>query len=246
LAGNGDGKNSTAANNGTPAQPTPPTLPPKPPVDVDAPQAPAFTVPALTLPGSGDTAPNPGAANTQAQLTPQQELVQLDQTLQQLGVDPQSISLFNRMALLLFAQDPTALKNLVDALQTADKQLGQLAGLANPNVANAQIQPLVPTAQNVAQQLPPAQTPGQNAAVSGNSFDVVAAQLNFTEVQGTITTEAPANNANDSGAAQAVQTTTQFQELQLSFTALEIQGTQAASNNTTGANAQGQALNVKA
>lgn len=250
-AGAGGGQNNTAANNATPAQAPPATLPPNPPINLNAPQAPSATAPALDPPGTVNLVVNAGSAVSQAQLTPDQELVQLDQTLKQLGIDPQSISLFNRMALLVYAQDPTALQNLVHALQTVDQQLGQLTGLANTNGAQAQVQPAAQTAQNVAQQLPqaPVQAQAQPQAqptTGGNNFEVIAAQLNLTEVQGSVTTQAPASNTNSSGAAQAPQTTAQFQELQLNFTALEIQGYQAPSNNTanTNTNAQGQTLNV--
>ena len=55
--------------------------------------------------------------------TPLAELAQLDHTLQQIGIDPQSISLFNRMAMLLYANDPAALKMLVQTLQSDAQQL---------------------------------------------------------------------------------------------------------------------------
>ena len=55
--------------------------------------------------------------------TPLAELAQLDHTLQQIGIDPQSISLFNRMAMLLYANDPAALKMLVQTLQSGAQQL---------------------------------------------------------------------------------------------------------------------------
>jgi len=254
-AGAGTGQNNTAANNGAPVQPPPPTLPPNPPINLNAAQAPAVTAQAINPPATDDTAAITGAATSQTQLTPDQQLVQLDQTLQQLGIDPQSISLFNRMALLVYAQDPTALQNLVQALQATDQQLGQLTGLANPNGTQAQLQPPAQAAQNVAQQLAQTQTPAQVQAqpqsqdtADGNNFEIVAAQLNFTEVQGTLATAAPANDSNGSGATQAVQTTAQFQELQLSFAALEIQGGQNAPNDApdTNTNAQGQTLNVTA
>src|SRR5579871_437008 len=56
------------------------------------------------------TAAATAAASATGDATPQQQLNQLDQTLQQLGVNPQSISLFNRLAMLLYANDPAALQ----------------------------------------------------------------------------------------------------------------------------------------
>lgn len=245
TGGNTNGNNTAAGNNQTQAPAAPPTLPPNPPVTVGAPASAAVNVPALNPPGTDDataanTTTNAAAA---AQATPDQELAQLDQTLQQLGIEPQSISLFNRMAMLLYAQDPAAVKNLVDALQTADQQLGQLAGLANSTAAANQ--PAAQTAQDLAQLLPTAQaqTQAQNTAAA-NNFEIVAAQLNFTEIQGTLTTEGAGNNGSGGAAAQPAQTTAQFEELQLSFAALEVQGTEATQNTTQNTNAQGPALNV--
>jgi hypothetical protein len=155
------------------------------------------------------------AAATQAGVasTPQQELAQLDQTLQQLGVDPQSISLFNRIGLLLYANDPTALEDLVKALQAADQQLGQLNGAANgttpaqnaaqallPSTNQQQTQAAQGTANFTPEPLthlkgatppqapvtPPAQLEGQNQNPAGNApATVFAAQLSFTDVQAT-------------------------------------------------------------
>ncbi|MGH9574767.1 MAG: hypothetical protein ACRD40_14715 [Candidatus Acidiferrales bacterium] len=64
--------------------------------------------------------------------TPLAELAQLNHTLQQIGIDPQSISLFNRMAMLLYANDPAALKMLVQTLQSGVQQLA-----TDPNAAMA-------------------------------------------------------------------------------------------------------------
>jgi len=162
--------------------------------------------PATAAASAAATASGPAA-------TPQQELAQLDQTLQQLGVDPQSISLFNRIGLLLYANDPTALADLVKALQAVDQQLGQLNGATNTttqpqtaaqallqNANQPQTQPL----QGIAQFRPeplthikgttpaqpqgaaptPAQLEGQNQNPAGNAAGTVfAAQLSFTDVQ---------------------------------------------------------------
>ncbi len=67
---------------------------------------------------TGSTSGGNGAADT-----PMAELAQLDDTLQQMGIDPQSISLFNRMAMLLYANDPAALRVLVQTMQSGAEQL---------------------------------------------------------------------------------------------------------------------------
>jgi hypothetical protein len=153
------------------------------------------------------------ATQSGASATPQQELTQLDQTLQRLGVDPQSISLFNRMGLLLYANDPAALQDLLKALQAVDQQLGQLNGGANGTTpAQKAAQALLPTinqqqtqaAQGTAFFTPepltrlkgatppqapattPAQLEAQNQNPAGNApATVFAAQLSFTDVQAT-------------------------------------------------------------
>ena len=45
--------------------------------------------------------------------------------LQQLGINPQSISLFNRLALLLYANDPAALQQFVQQLQQGAQEVGE-------------------------------------------------------------------------------------------------------------------------
>ena len=70
---------------------------------------------------AGGAASATGYSNAAAS-TPQQQLQELDQTLQEIGINPQSIALFNRMAMLLYANDPAALKVLVQALQSVSPQ----------------------------------------------------------------------------------------------------------------------------
>jgi hypothetical protein len=57
--------------------------------------------------------------NAASSMTPQQKLAQLDQMLQEIGIDPQKISLFNRIAMLQWANNPVALKNFAQSLRTA-------------------------------------------------------------------------------------------------------------------------------
>lgn len=79
----------------------------------------------------------PVASQSGGPQTPLAELDELDRSLQQLGIDPQSISLFNRMAMLLYANDPAALKLLVQTLQSGAQQLAAQnpgASAANPSL----------------------------------------------------------------------------------------------------------------
>jgi hypothetical protein len=96
--------------------------------------------------GPGDSSSNGSSA------TPQQQLATLDQTLQRLGINPQSISLFNRMELLLYASDPAALRVLVQGLQGGAQQQGSAASsAANQTQAAEQLQSTVQTSGASAQ-----------------------------------------------------------------------------------------------
>lgn len=252
----------------------------------------ASNTPASSI--SGDPPPAvaaPGApSQTAAATNPQQELAQLDQTLQQLGIDPQSISLFNRMGLLLYANDPAALQNLVQALQQVDQQLNQLNGgtdtttnstsqphnaaqalLANANQPQAQAQqataqlipePLIPIKGFTPAQPPPTPLPqlegqGQNTQTGNAGAGVFEAQLSFSDVQATFqeqstqaqgaaSNQSSANNIAAASSAQANNLLVNFQELQLTFQAIEIQSPQqqpAGANNPT---TQNQGINVDA
>ncbi len=141
---------------------------------------------------SADPAANSGSS------TPQEQLVTLDQTLQELGINPQSISLFNRMALLLYANDPAALRVLVQGLQGTAQQSGQ-SGASNSatnqdNVATGQpeasVQTSIPSAgngTNDSAQPVPSQAQGtlqQNAPASDSAPKANAAANEFQDVRG--------------------------------------------------------------
>jgi hypothetical protein len=285
----------TDVQTGQAAAPAPPTTAPgAPPAPQVTAQAAASTgAPAVAAPADPGTAsaigtPNQGgtAAN------PQQELAQLDQTLQQLGIDPQSISLFNRIGLLLYANDPTALENLVQALKTVDQQISQLGGatnsptsttqpqsaaqalLANINQAQSQAQQgtaqITPEPFTPLQGSTPAQAPStplaqlegqsQNAAGGNVGAAVFEAQLSFSEVQGTIqgqstssqqggtTNQSSANNSTSASSAQTNNLLVNFQELQLTFQAIEIQAPQpqTPSGGNSKIKPENQGLNVNA
>lgn len=103
-------------------------------------------------------------ANSQ---TPFAELTQLDQTLQQIGINPQSISLFNRMAMLLYANDPAALKVLMQTLQTGAQVSSGGASTATAGGAGA-LQVSAATVQS----LLPAEPEGGSAPSSNSQAQV--------------------------------------------------------------------------
>jgi hypothetical protein len=161
---------NTARRNRKVLQPILPLLPPQ---TQNAATAAADTA-ANTATNTADTANAPAvsdAAGPNANASaPQQQLQMLDQTLQQLGINPQSIPLFNRMAMLLYANNPAALRLLVQTLQGAATQQGAAQTTNTAENAN----------QGAVQALLPAGAPanqGQGSsgpAPTGTSLNVTA------------------------------------------------------------------------
>lgn len=193
--------------------------------------------------------------------TPQQQLQQLDQSLLQLGINPQSIPLFNRMAMLLYANDPAALQLLVQALQTTTTQQGgtqtgaNAAENTNATATQALLQGVAQSTQGqAAQQAALAATATQNNAQSqaAPQVEILAAQINFADVQATLTlpnqtAQAAANQTAPTAAnapALSNPLSVQIEELQIAIQAVEIQPGQAA--NESAQAASGNALNVTA
>jgi hypothetical protein len=190
--------------------------------------------------------------------TPQQELQQLDHTLQQLGISPQSIPLFNRMAMLLYANDPAALRLLVQTLQTAAAQQGAAQPPANAANANQPLaQALLPSTAPANQGQTAAQAPAgaQPQDQPAPQVEVLAAQISFTDVQATLPAPAAqgapnqpaANAAPNAPAPQSHPFTVQIEELQIAFQAVDIQSVQQQpSGSASSSNSTGNALNVTA
>jgi hypothetical protein len=116
------------ANPAAQAQEVPPiTLPPLAPVNLNN----LDQLPATNTAAAGTVNPNASQATTgltnqpATPQTPAEELTQLDQTLQEIGVNPQSIALYSRMSMLLYANDPAALRVLVQTLQSSQQEPAQ-------------------------------------------------------------------------------------------------------------------------
>jgi hypothetical protein len=96
----------------------------------------------------------------------QQTLQQLDRALQQLGIDPQSLSLISRGGMLNWINDPAALRQIVQNVRSAANPLQQTAavGAAKPeqNTLSSSSQPADSTNTNALNQS--AATAQQNAA----------------------------------------------------------------------------------
>jgi hypothetical protein len=106
---------------------------PAPPAPRAFPPAPAQTTnsPAQLTPASNATT-TPTAAPT---LSQQEQLAQLDRVLERLGINPQSLSLDNRLALIKSANDPPALLTLVRSLGVLNQAAttGQQTSALNAN-----------------------------------------------------------------------------------------------------------------
>jgi hypothetical protein len=137
-----------------------------------------------------------GTLNSSAQTAQQQQLAQLDQLLSALGVDPQSIPLFNQLSLLRYLNDPFRLRQLVQQLQTVSPVE------ANPPEANSGA---AQAANEAAKQ--PAASKGQNAQnAPGAEANGFAAQFQELQVSLAATAVEEAPEAGNGGSGQSGQT----------------------------------------
>jgi hypothetical protein len=205
-----------------------------PPPAQPAAQAIAQPVAVAAFPPPVDTS-NLNNGATLGTIEQQQALQQLSQTLLELGINPQNISLENRLSLLPAANDPPALLNLVHALSVIDPQLSaeNSNNFSNPaqpaaSFAQAPVQlQLQAQPQTQAQALVPLQT---SISTAGSGFEATsqaaAGALNPAASQDWLQPTA------NSGAALTGNQAVQFQALQLAF--------QTAAENSPGAPAGGE------
>lgn len=206
--------------------------------------------------------------------TPAQQLAQLDQTLQQLGVNPESLSLADRMGMLLYANDPAALRVMVQEIQGGGQDAAQA-----PEDTAAQTQPPAQTLLQTSGQAPPAnpaqaqvqtqspaaaQVEDQNTNSAGGAPSQLAvAQYAQNQFQAALqenggaapvaqenqptNTSAAVDHAGTNQDTQTNALTTQFERPQFTFTEIEAQNSQAAGQNgQADTNAEGQLLDVTA
>jgi hypothetical protein len=170
----------------------------------------------------------------------QQTLQQLDRVLQQLGIDPQTLSLISREGMLNWVNDPAALRQIVQNVQAAVNRSQQNAAVGSANPAQSTAQLAIASASANQNQIQSQQTQNQPQAalqeansVSGSS---AAASSNNTD-------------ALDRSAATAQQNATavaQFQKLQDSVVPGGTTETQPAATSSGTTTPQGQFLNVSA
>jgi hypothetical protein len=194
--------------------------------------------------------------------TPIAELSQLDETLQQIGINPQSISLFNRMAMLLYANDPAALKALVQSLQTGAQQLAtassaetgtaQIAVAAqNQGAPAAQVSVAASTQDAQVQQVAAGQASLQQASASGaNASGGSTSGGSASGASSATTAITTSGNSGASAASSGAQGSSfsahpfsaQLEELQFAFAAIESQQLSGDAQSQQA----GQLLNVSA
>src|SRR5580704_4056394 len=187
---------------------TPPTIQSNAPtVAVAVPaQAPVATQsPVAKAPASANATATAVTASSAAPA--QQTLQQLDRVLQQLGIDPQTLSLISREGMLNWVNDPAALRQIVQKVQAAANRSQQNAAVGSAKPAQTTAQLAIASAnQNNQIQSPQTQNQPQASAqeTSQVSASSAAASNNNT-------------NALDQSAATAQQNATavaQFQKLQ--------------------------------
>ncbi len=209
------------------------------PQQVQAPPVPAQAqtpgTPEQTAATAANTAGNSAASTSST--TPQQQLANLDQTLQELGINPQSISLFNRMTLLLYASDPAALRVLVQGLQGAAQQQGQSGGA---NSAASTGEPA--SAQGGTQASNPSAANG-----TGNSSAQPPQQSTQSQAQTVPQQSGSAADGSSQGSSttQSTGAANQYQGLQFTFANIAIQDLQSdQATGSTNPAAQGQGINI--
>jgi hypothetical protein len=217
---------------------TPPTIQSNAPtVAVAAPaQAPAAQSPVAKAPASANATATAVTASSAAPA--QQTLQQLDRVLQQLGIDPQTLSLISREGMLNWVNDPAALRQIVQNVQAAANSSQQNAAVGSANPAQTAAQLAIASANQNQIQSPQTQNQSQAAARESNpvSASSTAASNNNT-------------NALDQSAATAQQNATavaQFQKLQDSLAPSGTTETQPAATSSGTTTPQGQLLNVSA
>lgn len=193
--------------------------------------------------------------------TPQQQLANLDQTLQRLGINPQSISLASRMGMLLYANDPAALRVMIKQIQSGQQTI--MTGLAENQATQGASQ--TNALQNVGQ-APPAsanqaqsknqtatadQVQAQNANLAaGTPFEFAVAQFTLNQPQGTIQQNSSSGNDTTTKTAASAQTSTttmQAEELPLTLSQFANGSSQPTGQHSgASSNEQGQTLNVTA
>jgi hypothetical protein len=187
---------------------------------------------------TANAAANATAVGASSAAPAQQTLQQLDRVLQQLGIDPQTLSLISREGMLNWVNDPAALRQIVQNVQAAASSSQQNAAVGSANPAQSTAQKAIASANQNQIQSPQTQNLSQAPAEETNP------------ASGSSSAASCANtNALNQSAATAQQNATavmQFQRLQDSLAPSGPAETQPATTPSGTTTSQGQLLNVSA
>jgi hypothetical protein len=175
-------------------------------------------------------------ANASSAAPAQQTLQQLDRVLQQLGIDPETLSLISREGMLDWVNDPAALRQIVQNVQAATNSSRQNAAVGSPNSARSTAQLAIASANQNQIQSPQTQNqmPAEETRQVSGSSSVARSAI---------------TNALDQNAATAQQNATtvmRFQKLQDSLAPSGLAETQPVTVPSGTTTSQGQFLNVSA
>ncbi|MGC2280747.1 MAG: hypothetical protein WA603_12075 [Candidatus Acidiferrales bacterium] len=236
--------------------------PPAPILTQGSVNATAVSVAANGAPSATGTNPANAAANSAnsaaatSAAAPEETLQQLDQELQRLGINPQEISLMNRMSLLLWVNDPEALRQFVQGMQplafsseikpaanTLDAQTNaaqagaSAGGNANQGAGSTAIQPAA--VQNQAQNQSAATTQAPAQAPPEDTTQ------NSSSVQSSSVGDGGTGGSANAPQLQNIAATQQFQQLHASLAAAR-QDAQGGFYGAAMSQTQGQLLNISA
>src|SRR5271156_375187 len=226
---------------GVSAAATPPTIQISAPAVAAAP--PAQTTagtqsPVATALAHADATATVTTASASSTAPAQQTLQQLDRVLQQLGIDPQTLSLMSREGMLNWVNDPAARRQIVQNVQAAANSSQQNAAVGSANPAQSTAQLAIASANQ--NQIPSPQTLNQPQASVQETSQVSAIS-------------AAASSANTDALGQSAATAqlnatavAQFQKLQDSLAPSGTTETQPAATSSRTLTPQGQFLNVSA
>jgi hypothetical protein len=175
--------------------------------------------PANAATTAANSAPDGGASAS----TPQETIQQLDQELQRLGINPQDISLMNRMSLLLWVNDPVALRDFVQGMQpsavNAETKSAANASDAQTSVAQAGVVGDT-DANQAASAIQPAaaQNEPQNQSAVTTQYQTQAPAQEANQNSGGVSDSEPAGSAN-TPEQPAVAAVLQLQQLHASLAA---------------------------
>jgi hypothetical protein len=217
----------------------------------------AQPAPGINPANAAANSPSSAAETSASVMAPEETLQQLDQELQRLGINPQDISLMNRMSLLLWVNDPVALRQFVQGMQpsaltaaanaatnassaqTSAAQLGAGGANANRGAGAVQIQPGMAQSQVQNQRAVIAQFQTQIPVQVANQNSSFAQSSRVVDSGSPVSANLPDQQTQTAAAVL------QLQKLHASLAAA-AQGAQVVISGGSNSQTQGQFVNISA